>query len=144
MEETNSDAHVSSLLQEEEIESDDAIAIILNTVVCRALAYFDFALQTGEASLLSTAKELLDTAISLADAAASVSLWWIVRLCRNMIDDLWAHSLHETLPMNSPQDGAERYPALRQIFISLLYARKSAELELWPSLDTIVVRDVGG
>jgi hypothetical protein len=133
LEETNSDAHVSSLLQEEEIESDDAIAIILNTVVCRALAYFDFALQTGESSLLSTAKELLDTAISLADAAASVSLWWIVRLCRNMIDDLWAHSLHETLPMNPPQDGAERYPALRQIFISTLYARKSAELELWPS-----------
>ncbi len=133
LEETNSDAHVSSLLQAEEIESDDAIAIILNTVVCRALAYFDFALQTGEASLLSTARELLDTAIGLADKTASVSLWWIVRLCRNMIDDLWAHSLHETLPMHPPLDGGEQYPALRRLFISSLYARKSAELELWPS-----------
>ena len=133
LEETNSDAHVSSLLQAEEIESDDAIAIILNTVVCRALAYFDFALQTGEASLLSTARELLDTAIGLADKTASVSLWWIVRLCRNMIDDLWAHSLHETLPMHPPLDGGEQYPALRRLFISSLYTRKSAELELWPS-----------
>lgn len=133
LDEENSDARVSALLQEGEIESDEAISIILNTVVCRALAFFDFALQTGEVALLVSAKELLDTAIKLADTAASVSLWWIIRLCRNMIDDLWAHSLHETLSMNLPQDGAERYPELRRLFISSLYARKSAELELWPS-----------
>lgn len=133
LDEENSDARVSALLQEGDIEADEAISIILNTVVCRALAFFDFALQTGEVSLLNSAKELLDTAIKLADTAASVSLWWIIRLCRNMIDDLWAHSLHETLPLNPPQDGAERYPELRRLFISSLYARKSAELELWPS-----------
>ena len=133
LDEENSDARVSVLLQAGEIESDEAISIILNTVVCRALAFFDFALQTGEVSLLDRAKELLDTAIELADTAASVSLWWIIRLCRNMIDDLWAHSLHETLPMNPPQEGEERYPELRRLFISSLYARKSAELELWPS-----------
>lgn len=133
LDEGNSDARVSALLQEGDIESDEAISIILNTVVCRALAFFDFALQTGEVSLLNSAKELLDTAIKLADSAASVSLWWIIRLCRNMIEDLWAHSLHETLPLNPPQDGAERYPELRRLFISSLYARKSAELELWPS-----------
>lgn len=131
--EENGDAHVSALLQNGEVEPDEAISIILNTVVCRALAYFDFALQTGEVSLLSSAKELLGTAIKLADTAASVPLWWIVRLCRNLIDDLWTHSLHETLPVTPPQDGAERYPALRRLFISSLYARKSAELELWPS-----------
>ena len=133
LDEENSDARVSALLQEGDIESDEAISIILNTVVCRALAFFDFALQTGEVSLLNGAKELLCTAVKLADTAASVSLWWIIRLCRNMIDDLWAHSLHETLPLNPPQEGAERYPELRRIFISSLYARKSAELELWPS-----------
>ena len=133
LDEENSDTRVSALLQEGDIESDEAISIILNTAVCRALAFFDFALQTGEVSLLDSAKGLLETAIKLADTAASVSLWWIIRLCHNMIDDLWAHSLHETLPINPPQDGVERYPELRQLFISSLYARKSAELELWPS-----------
>jgi hypothetical protein len=133
LDEDNSDARVSSLLKDGEIDSDDAISIVLNTVVCRALAFFDFALQTGEVSLLDTAKGLLDTALELADAAASVSLWWIVRLCRNMIDDLWAHSLHETLPSNPPEGGEDRYPELRRLFIASLYARRSAELELWPS-----------
>ena len=50
-----------------------------------------------------------------------------------MIDDLWAHSLHETLPTTPPEGGEERYPELRRLFIASLYARKSAELELWPS-----------
>lgn len=133
LDEDNGDANVSALLEDGEIDSDEAISIVLNTVVCRALAFFDFALQTGEVSLLDTAKELLDTALDLADAAASVSLWWIVRLCRNMLDDLWAHSLHETLPSDPPEGGEERYAELRRLFIASLYARKSAELELWPS-----------
>jgi len=133
LEEDNGDANVSALLEDGEIDSDEAISIVLNTVVCRALAFFDFALQTGEVSLLDIAKELLDTALDLADAAASVSLWWIVRLCRNMLDDLWAHSLHETLPSHPPEGGEERYAELRRLFIASLYARKSAELELWPS-----------
>ncbi len=133
LDEDNDDASVSALLEDGEIDSDEAISIVLNTVVCRALAFFDFALQTGEVSLLDTAKKLLDTALDLADAAASVSLWWIVRLCRNMLDDLWAHSLHETLPLDPPDGGQEQYAELRRLFIASLYARKSAELELWPS-----------
>lgn len=133
LDEGNADARVSASLEAGEIDSDEAISTVLNTVVCRALAFFDFALQTGEVSLLDTAKQLLDTALDLADAAASVSLWWIVRLCRNMLDDLWAHSLHETLPSNPPEGGEERYAELRRLFIASLYARKSAELELWPS-----------
>lgn len=133
LDEGNGDANVSALLEDREIDSDEAISIVLNTVVCRALAFFDFALQTGEVALLDTAKNLLDTALDLADAAASVSLWWIVRLCRNMLDDLWAHSLHETLPSDPPEGSEERYAKLRRLFIASLYARKSAELELWPS-----------
>ncbi len=133
LDEAHSDVRVTALLESGEIEPDAAIAIILNTTVCRALAFFDFALQTGEDSLLETTRELLADATELADAAASVPLWWIVRLCGNMIDDLWDHSLHETLPLNPPQGGEEHYPELRRLFIASLYARKSAELELWPS-----------
>lgn len=129
----NGDDQVSALLENGEIDSDDVLSIVLNTAVCRALAFFDFALQTGEVALLNSSKDLLGTALQLADTGAVVPLWWIVRLCRNMIDDLWTHSLHVTLPMNPPVGGKERYPELRRLFIASLYARKSAELELWPS-----------
>lgn len=131
--EAGSDASLSAALESGDTDPDDAVGLILNTTVCRALAFFDFALQTGEESLLETAYELLDSAIEVADAAASVPLWWICNLCRHMIDDLWAHSLHETLPTTPPEGGEERYPELRRLFIASLYARKSAELELWPS-----------
>ena len=115
------------------IEPDDAIADILNTTICRALAFFDFALQTGANEPWATARELLSGAISLADDAENVPLWWISRLCLNLIDDLWAHSLHVILPLNPPVGGTEKYPDLRRMFIASLYARKNAEVELWPS-----------
>jgi len=114
-------------------DPDDAIAIILNTTICRALAFFEFALQTGDREQMAFARNLLIGAISLADNAENVPLWWISRLCLNLIDDLWAHSLHVNLPLAPPEGGAEKYPALRRMFIASLYARKNAEVELWPS-----------
>lgn len=128
-----SDQAIANLLETEELEHDDAIAIILNSTICRALAYFDFALQTGEPSLLQVAKRLLKKGVKLAEDAGLVSLWWIARLCHNMIGDLWEHSLHVNIPTNPPEGGEEDYAALRQLFLTSLYGRKNAEIELWPS-----------
>lgn len=127
------DEALSQAIETGELESDDAVSIILNTAICRALAYFDFALQTGEAALNQRAKELLAATISLAGNAENVPLWWISRICGSLIDDLWRHSLHETLPSGSPVGGEEEYPRLRKVFIGSLYARKTSEVELWPS-----------
>ena len=131
--EANGDQTLVALLEADEIDADDALAVILNSNVCRALAYFDFALQTGEAELLDAAKALLAGGIRLAADAGAVSLWWITRLCLNMIDDLWAHSLHVNLPTEPPAGGAENYSELRRMFLASLYARRNAEVELWPS-----------
>jgi hypothetical protein len=93
---------------------------------CRALAFFDFALQTGDAEPVETARELLATGIRLADNAESVPLWWITNLCRHLIDDLWAHSLHENLPVVPPEGAeAEKYANIRQLFVGSLYARSN-------------------
>jgi len=110
-----------------------AIASILNTTICRALAFFDFALESGEIQPMVTARETLAVAISLADNAENVPMWWVTKLCRNLVDDLWAHSLHENLPLNAPEGAGERYSDLRRLFIGSLYARRNAEVELWPS-----------
>jgi hypothetical protein len=130
----NSDAQLSGGMQQDQLDLDTAVAIVLNTTICRALAFFDFALQTGDTEPMETARELLATGIRLADNAENVPLWWITSLCRHLIDDLWAHSIHENLPVVSPEGAAaEKYANMRQLFVGSLYARKNAEVELWPS-----------
>ena len=127
------DEQLADLLREEETDVDEVLSTILNTTICRALAHFDFALETGEPEPIETARALLTTAVRLADNAENVPLWWTSNLCRHLIDDLWQHSLHQNLPTEPPEGTEERYPDLRRLFISSLYARGTSEVELWPS-----------
>ncbi len=138
--ETHSDAAIAGGLADGQLDSDDAVQLIINSSICRALAHFDFALQTGDAAFVETARAILDRALNLASEAAAVPAWWIVRLCRSLITDLWQHSLHENLPHLPPAGGEENYTEYRRLFIASLYARKSAEVELWPSQREAAVR----
>ena len=131
--EAHGDERIAAELSGVDADVDELLAIILNTTICRALAFFDFALETGEEEPLDVARSLLASAVSLADNAENVPLWWITNLCRHLIDDLWQHSLHQNLPTEPPEGAAEKYQDLRRLFIGLLYARKNSEVELWPS-----------
>lgn len=128
-----SDNVIAASFGGDEADIDQGLALILNNAICRALAYFDFALQTGETELIAATRELLETAGRLADNAGNVPLWWITMICRHLIDDLWQHLLHHNIPVNPPEGGADHYFKLRELFIGSLYARKIAEVELWPS-----------
>lgn len=127
------DEQIAAALKGDAPDMDEVLSTILNTTICRALAFFDFALETGEPEPIETARGLLGTAVSLADNAGNVPLWWISNLSRHLIDDLWQHSLHEAVPTEPPAGTEEKYPDLRRLFISSLYARKTSEVELWPS-----------
>ncbi|MCQ0972030.1 DEAD/DEAH box helicase [Paracoccus sp. TK19116] len=131
--EAHGDEQMAEVLGGDEPDIDAVLSTIVNTTICRALAFFDFALETGEEEPIDVARELLATAIRLADNAGNVPLWWISNLCRHLIDDLWQHSLHLNLPMEPPAGAEEKYPDLRRLFIGSLYARKTSEVELWPS-----------
>lgn len=131
--EAHGDDRIAAELSGEDADVDEILATVLNTTICRALAFFDFALETGEEEPLEVARSLLTTAVSLADNAENVPLWWITNLCRHLIDDLWQHSLHKNLPTEPPEGAAEKYLDLRRLFIGSLYARKNSEVELWPS-----------
>lgn len=131
--ETHGDEQIAEALQGQDADIDDVLSTILNTTICRALAFFDFALETGDGDPIESARDMLATAIRLADNAENVPLWWISNLCRHLIDDLWQHSLHHNLPTEPPEGAEEKYPDLRRLFISSLYARKTSEVELWPS-----------
>lgn len=130
---THGDEKIAEALQGEDPDIDEVLSTILNTTICRALAYFDFALETGESNPIENAHDLLATAIRLADNAENVPMWWISKLCYHLIDDLWQHSLHQNLPTDPPEGAEEKYPELRRLFISSLYVRKTSEVELWPS-----------
>jgi hypothetical protein len=127
------DDRMADLLNGHEPDVDEVLSSVLNSTICRALAFFDFALETGEPEPIESARGLLGTAVSLADNAGNVPLWWISNLCRHLIDDLWQHSLHQNLPTEPPEGTKGKYPDLRRMFISSLYARKTSEVELWPS-----------
>ena len=135
----NGDEAIANGAREAEIEPDDVVRLIVTTTLFRALAFFEFGLQTGVAELIEEARSLLRRALSLAGNASAVSLWWITRFALNLIDDLWSSSLHVLLPMGGP-DGSSDYAALRALFIGELYARKVAEVELWPSQKEAVQR----
>ncbi len=131
--EAHGDGRLAADLSGDDADLDEVLAVILNTTICRALAFFDFALETGEEEPLDAARSLLESAVSLADNAENVPLWWMANLCRHLIDDLWQHSLHQNLPTQPPEGAETQYPDLRRLFISSLYARKTSEVELWPS-----------
>jgi DEAD/DEAH box helicase len=116
----------------EEIDPDEVVTLVITSTVFRAFAFFEFALHTGFAALVDEARSLLRRAVSLAKHANAVPLWWIARIGLNLIDDLWASSLHRILPLEGP-GGADGYQALRKLFIGELYSRRIAEVELWPS-----------
>lgn len=114
-------------------DRDAEIGLIIIGSVCRALSSFEFALRTGVSGFAEDAREILLDALTLAGETGMSSLWWVVRLTSGLLDDLWIQSLHVVLPNNPPNGALERYGDLRTIFIASLFARKVAEVELWPS-----------
>ena len=131
--ESNQDRFLAVNLERGDIEENDVIANILNSTICRALSFFDFALQTGDSTLRDEAERMLGLGVDIAKFGGNVPLWWVCRLCQHLITDLWSHSLHQLLPTDSPTGGEENYPPLRELFLAQLYSRKIAEVEVWPS-----------
>ena len=114
-------------------DRDSEVALILIGAVCKALANYEFALHTGESHFISIAETLLSDALELAARTAVVTLWWVIRLTRHLLNDLWSQSLHVVLPRH-PMDGAsETYTEFRRIYISSLLVGNIADIDLWPS-----------
>lgn len=127
-----SDEVLSEKLLENEIDDDELIGTILNASGMKAIAYFEFALETGDDTLVIESGRILKSAIKLATEATHINHYWILRLIQHLVDDLWNVSLHVNLPQ-SPFDDNTKYDQLRQLFLTTLYSRKNAEVELWPS-----------
>jgi superfamily II DNA/RNA helicase len=128
----NSDESIEAEVAFGDYDLDDVVASVITTTLYRALSFYEFGLATGAPALYEDARALLQRALRVARGAGAVSLWWIVRVSLNLIDDLWSHSLHAVLPEQGP-DGAEDYQRLREVLLSSLFTRHISEVELWPS-----------
>lgn len=143
----NEDALVAALSQPNEQDNSvdmadgeesggqiDVLLIALKDNFMGALATAMLALERGDESLLSRARERLQNGIEVAADLELVLAWWTHRLTTHLLGDLWDTSFHKVLPL----DGLPGVPVgdwirLRKLFIASLYRRSKAEIELWPS-----------
>ena len=129
----NSDGILTEALLTDEKDQTDTLGTAISTGCMRSLAYFEFALQTGDSSLVEFALVQLDASLGLAGQTGHVSLWWVVRLAKGLIADLWDSSLHVVLPSAPSSGSAEKFASNRELFIASLFAQSSSQVELWPS-----------
>lgn len=99
-----------------------------------ALASVMLAFERGDRLLIDLASERLKNGLHVASELDLVSQWWCHRLAVQLIEGLWETSFHKVLPSGGPTDGdVAHWLLLRKLFISSLYRRGKAEIELWPS-----------
>ena len=129
----NGDGSLSEALLADGQVRADILGSAVTTGFMRGLACFEFALQTGEASLIDMAMVQLNAAFGLAGETGQVSLWWILRLGKSLIADLWDSSLHKVLPLAPASGNGANFASNRELFIASLFSQSSSQIELWPS-----------
>ena len=111
---------------------DHGVFLTLNSLYHKALAIFDYAIESGDRNALENALAMLDEGTAAAEEYVSVPFWWIFSLTRHLLDDLWDQSLHFRLPERD--DGPDsQWGDLRRLFIAKLGKQSRAEIEIWPS-----------
>jgi len=131
--ETRSDETLIARLQDEDDSLDETalMHLAMEENYFRSVASFVYALRMGAARDVEDAKTGLKNGESFCLQNGFVADWWVNRVTRHLLDDLWQHSLRHLLPLE-PEAGSD-WNRLRAIFIAALASRKLAEVELWPS-----------
>lgn len=117
----------------ENLDFDLALTLSLDSLFHKALAFFDYSLDTGNADAVRNALRLLEEGITTAADNDSVPFWWIFIIARHLLDDLWDESLHVRLPNPTGDEPGSDWPKLRRLFIAELQRKDRAEIDLWPS-----------
>lgn len=94
---------------------------------------FLFALETGTQEHLEKSLRRIDTNLTICGELNLLPQWWVLRITKHLLKDLWDSSFHKIIP--GPQnDGHDTdWNLLRWLFITSLYRRNKAEIDLWPS-----------
>ncbi len=125
-------------ISDDEIRTEDSFPQVLidalNGNFMAAIAIAVLSLERGEEALIAQCQERLKNGLNVAGELNLVTQWWCHRLAIKLVDGLWETSFHRVLPSNDPPGmAANEWSHLRKLFISSLYRRGKAEIELWPS-----------
>jgi len=98
-----------------------------------AIFEFIFSLETGSQSLKDLAVTRLENSLSICGELNLLPQWWVFRITKYLIDDLWESSFHRVLPVPPEHPNSAEWAMLRWLFIASLFKRKKSEVDLWPS-----------
>jgi len=98
-----------------------------------AIFEFLFALEIGNQELFNSALARINHCLNVSGELNMLPQWWILKITKHLLDDLWNTSFHKTIPITPDQPYSEEWARLRWLFIASLYKRNKAEIELWPS-----------
>lgn len=98
-----------------------------------ALFEFLFALETGNSALLDGAISRIDSSLTVSGQLNMLPQWWVLRITKHLLNDLWESSFHKVIPITPNQESSEDWALLRWLFIASLFKRNKAEIDLWPS-----------
>lgn len=98
-----------------------------------AIFEFLFALETGNSALLDGAISRIDNSLSVCGELNMLPQWWVLRITKHLLDDLWDSSFHKVIPVTPNQEHSQDWALLRWLFIASLFKRNKAEIDLWPS-----------
>ncbi len=131
----NQDAQIAERLASAgAFEAVDAGDAVMTTSYMKAIALFDYGLQSGEPDFVEQCRLQLTVTADAARDLNAVTHWWTASLTWHLVDDLWRLALHNTIPeLTMEDDDSERWRTLRRGYIQRLRRDKKAAVELWPS-----------
>lgn len=119
------------------------VAMLLGENYLSAVSTGLFAIEVGDSELLASALGDLALGERASLDASAPGPWWVYRLTRRMIGDLFDTSIDSNVPLDPPSGGeseAARWRYLRRTFIENLLSRRRSEIDLWPSQLHVVDR----
>lgn len=148
-------------LDTETLDDLGPLTLLLSEHYLSAVSAALFAISYGRRGVLDAALADLRLGEDAANDIAAPGPWWVFRLTRHLVEDLYDTSVRQHVPSELPggvagaadTDGRSLHPGsneaengprpwrwLRETFVSVLLARRRAEIDLWPSQLNVVER----
>lgn len=119
------------------------VVLLLSENYLAAVSAALFAIELASRELLMGALEELQLGEQASLDVSAPGPWWVYRLTRHLLGDLFDTSMETNIP-NEPPPGAgdrvEQWRYLRRTFVESLLARGRSEIDLWPSQLHVVDR----
>lgn len=119
------------------------LVLLLSENYLTAVSAAMFAIEIGSRALLEAALEEIQVGEQAALDVSVPGPWWVYRLTRRLLGDLFNTSLQTNIPSEPPPGvggSVRRWHYLRRTFVDALLARRRSEIDLWPSQLHVVDR----